>query len=177
MIRRFARPYARAILEVAGSAPKANEVRAELARFEEMVQSATDLQDLYANPGVAQETKLAVTETMVKRAGLSSEAAKVIEVLIQNHRINQLAAVIDALTALVNRELDIVIADVRSAHELSAAEQSELKATLERRVGKKVDLRLKTDKQLLGGFVAQIGSEIYDASVAGKISKFRRQLA
>ena len=29
---------------------------------------------------------------------------------------------------------------------------------------------------VLGGFVAQIGSEVYDASVAGKINKFRESL-
>ena len=30
---------------------------------------------------------------------------------------------------------------------------------------------------LIGGFVAKIGSEVYDASVAGKIEKFRESLA
>jgi F0F1-type ATP synthase delta subunit len=40
-----------------------------------------------------------------------------------------------------------------------------------------VELDVKTDPQLLGGFVVQIGSEIWDASVAGKINKFRESLA
>ena len=34
MIRRFARPYARAIIDAAGSPQKANEIRGELMRFE-----------------------------------------------------------------------------------------------------------------------------------------------
>jgi F0F1-type ATP synthase delta subunit len=33
------------------------------------------------------------------------------------------------------------------------------------------------DATLLGGFVARVGSEIYDASVVGKIDKFRESLA
>jgi len=33
-----------------------------------------------------------------------------------------------------------------------------------------------TDPKLLGGFVARIGSEVYDASVIGKINRFRETL-
>jgi uncharacterized membrane protein required for colicin V production len=43
-------------------------------------------------------------------------------------------------------------------------------------VGKRVEVRVTTDPALLGGFVARIGSEVYDASVSGKIHKFRESL-
>ena len=46
-----------------------------------------------------------------------------------------------------------------------------------RRSGEKVELDVTIDPALLGGFVAKIGSEVYDASVAGKIKKFRESLA
>ena len=39
-----------------------------------------------------------------------------------------------------------------------------------------MELDISTDPKLLGGFVVQIGSEIWDASVAGKINKFRESL-
>jgi F-type H+-transporting ATPase subunit delta len=48
---------------------------------------------------------------------------------------------------------------------------------LEKKVGAKVDLDVTIDPALIGGFVAKIGSEVYDASVAGKIEKFRESLA
>ena len=47
---------------------------------------------------------------------------------------------------------------------------------LSTKLGKQVELDVKTDPNLLGGFVAQIGSEIWDASVSGKIHKFRDSL-
>ena len=46
MIRRFARPYAKAIFEVTGSPEKANALRAELEQFEQVRKNATDLQEL-----------------------------------------------------------------------------------------------------------------------------------
>ena len=177
MIRRFARPYARAILDVAQSPQRANTVRAELDRFDQALRQSHDLQQLYANPGIENETKFKVTHAIASRLGLSDLTGKVLEVLIRNHRINQLDGVVDALTQMVNDELNIAVVDVRSAHKLTEQELAQLRKTLEQKAGRRVEVRLTTDPSLLGGFVAKIGSEVYDASVAGKIQKFRESLS
>ena len=54
---------------------------------------------------------------------------------------------------------------------------AELRRTLEKRFGQRVEVEITTDPRLLGGFVAKVGSEVYDASVIGKIDKFRGSLA
>ncbi len=177
MIRRFARPYARAIVDVAGSPAKANEILRELESFEALRRKAADLQELYANPGIENDAKLKVTQQIAGRLGLQGLSVKVLGILIENHRINGLGAICDALAQYVNEALQIAVADVRSAHALDQNEQNELRATLEKKLGKKVELRVTTDPTLLGGFVAQVGSEIWDASVSGKINKFRASLA
>ncbi|MEO8033641.1 MAG: ATP synthase F1 subunit delta [Acidobacteriota bacterium] len=176
MIRRFARPYARAIIDVLGSPEKANVVRKELVTYSAALAGASDLRDLYANPGIDNDAKLKITHTIVKRLGLSDMALRILEVLIANHRINDLAAINEAVASMVNEALGVVVADVRSAHTLSEAEIADLQKTLQRKVGKDVEIHLVTDPALLGGFVAKIGSEIYDASVSGKIQKFRTSL-
>ena len=177
MIRRFARPYARAIMDVTGSPAAANELRQQLEQFDAQRRKSVELQELYANPGIENDVKLKITEQIATRVGLPALAVKVLDVLIRNHRINDLGAISEALAQYVNNALQIAVADVRTAHELSQDEQTQLQQTLERKLGKKVELRLTTDPTLLGGFVAQVGSEIWDASVAGKIHKFRASLA
>ena len=177
MIRRFARPYARAIMGVTGSPAAANALRLELEQFEAQRRKSVELQDFYANPGFEAEAKTKVTAEIAKRLGSSDMAVKVLDVLIRNHRINDLAAISDALAQYVNEALNVAIADVRTAHDLNSDEQNQLRQTLEKKLGKSVELRLTTDPTLLGGFVAQVGSEIWDASVAGKINKFRASLA
>jgi F-type H+-transporting ATPase subunit delta len=176
MVRRFARPYARAILDVAESAEKANNIRVELARFEQVRKTAADLQELYANPGIDSEVKFKVTHAIAGKLGFSQLSGRVLEVLITNHRINDLGAIIEALAFYVNEKLGIAVADVRSAHELSEQEVGDLRKTLEKKTGKRVEVRVSTDPELLAGFVARIGSEIYDASVVGKINKFRESM-
>ena len=176
MIRRFARPYARAIMDAAGSPGKANELRGELIRFAAALRGSNELRELYANPAVDQSTKFTVTQQIAKRMKLTELAAKVLEVLVRNHRINDVDAILEALAAYVNKALGVAVAEVRSAKALGPEEIQQLADTLSKKVGKKVELDIKTDPKLLGGFVVRIGSEIWDASVAGKINKFRESL-
>jgi F-type H+-transporting ATPase subunit delta len=177
MIRRFARPYARAIMDAAGSPQKANEIRGELMRLEAALRTSTELRELYANPGIDEATKLGVTQRLTSRMKFSELAAKTAEVLVRFHRINDIGAILAALAAYVNQQLGVAVAEVRSAKSLSVDEIAQLADTLGKKVGKKVELDIRTDPELLGGFVARIGSEVWDASVAGKIHKFRESLA
>jgi F-type H+-transporting ATPase subunit delta len=177
VIRRFARPYARAIIDAAGSAQKANEIRGELMRFEAAMSGSAELRELYLNPAIDLETKIKITDALARKAKLSDLAVKVLEVLVRNHRINDLAAILSALTAYVNQQLGVAVAEVRSARNLTPDEIAQLADTLSKKVGKKVELDIRTDPKLLGGFVARIGSEIWDASVVGKINKFRESLS
>jgi F-type H+-transporting ATPase subunit delta len=176
MIRRFARPYARAIMDVVGSAEKASALRTELTRFDEMRKSSNELQELYANPGIEYAQKSKITQTIAQRLGLSDMAVKILDVLTRNHRMNGLTPVIEALAEMIRTATDTVAADVRSAKPLNDQEQAELRRTLEKKAGRKVELTIKTDPELIGGLVAKIGSEVFDASVTGKIERFRESL-
>ena len=177
MIRRFARPYARAIFEVTASPEAANALRAELEKFEQIRQSSDELQQLYANPGIDFDRKSGVTHALAGKLALSDLAGKVLDVLTRNHRMNDLRAIVDALAEMVRQATGTVAADVRSAQPLSNQDVAELRKTLEKKFGRRVEVQVTTDPSLLGGFVAKVGSEVYDASVAGKINKFRESLS
>jgi len=177
MIRRFARPYARAIMDVVKSPEAANEIRHELARFDAARRESVELQEVYANPGIDANAKIGITRTIAQRLALSDMSVKILEVLLGNHRINDLGSIVEAVAEMVRRETGTVAAEVRSAHRLSESETAQLRSTLEAKMGKKVEISVTTDPELLGGFVAKVGSEIYDASVLGKINKFRESLA
>lgn len=177
MIRRFARPYARAIMDIVKSPDAASKLRDELAGFESVRRSSGDLQDLYANPGFEPEAKIKVSAEIARRLGLSDLAVKVIGLLIRNHRINDLASIVAALSAMIRTATNTVAAEVRAAHQPTPAEIESLRKTLESKFGQKVEIDVTVDPTLLGGFVARVGSEIYDASVVGKIDKFRASLS
>lgn len=163
-------------MDAAGSPQKANELRGELIQFANALRSSNELRDLYANP-VDEAAKLTITAQLAKKMKASDLAAKTLEVLVRHHRINDIDAINEALQAYVNKALGVAIAEVRTAKSLTPDEIRDLADTLSKKVGKKVELDIKTDPKLLGGFVVKIGSEIWDASVIGKINKFRESLA
>jgi F-type H+-transporting ATPase subunit delta len=151
-------------------------VRDELAAFEQARAGARDLQELYANPGFDLETKLKVTRSISQRLGTGELSGRVLEVLIRNHRINNLGSIVEALAEMIRQATGTLAAEVRAAHQLTPDERASLAQTLEAKFGSKVEVTVTTDPALLGGFVAKVGSEVFDASVAGKINRFRESL-
>ena len=176
MIRSYARPYAKAILEVTQSSDQGRAIHAELARFEKVRKSSQQLQEAMENPGVALDDRIGISASIATRLEIGDLGKRILEVLIRNHRINQLGAVLEALEQMINDEAGISVAKVRAAHELDETQRGELRRALEQRFGTKVELEVSTDPHLLGGFVAQLGSEIYDASVRGRIENLRESL-
>jgi F-type H+-transporting ATPase subunit delta len=164
-------------MDVAGSPEKAAALRDELTQFERVRKSSRDLQEMYANPGIDHGSKNKVTAAIAGKLELSDFALRLLDVLIQNRRINDLSDIVAGLATMIREATGTVAAEVRSAGELSSKEEAESRAMLERKVGAKVDLDVTVDPRLIGGFVAKIGSEVYDASVSGKIEKFRESLA
>jgi F-type H+-transporting ATPase subunit delta len=163
-------------MDVAQSPEKAITLRDELTAFEQVRRSSADLQALYANPGIEPDVKNKVTAAIAQRLEMSDLAVRLLDVLIRNRRINELGDIVAGLAAMIREATGTVAAGVRSASALSSKEEAELRTMLERKVGAKIDMEITVDPALIGGFVAKIGSEVYDASVSGKIEKFRESL-
>ncbi|HEY7602111.1 MAG TPA: F0F1 ATP synthase subunit delta, partial [Methylomirabilota bacterium] len=75
-----------------------------------------------------------------------------------------------AYRARVDEAAGRIRARVRSAAPLSDAERATLRERLGRRLGKTVLLDTEVDPALLGGFVAEVGSQVLDMSVAGQLA-------
>ena len=71
----------------------------------------------------------------------------------------------------------MVRAQVRSASDLSDGELEALRESLARVTGKAVTIEVRTDPDLLGGAIVQIGSTVYDGSIRTQLDEMRRRLA
>jgi F-type H+-transporting ATPase subunit delta len=164
------------MMDVAKTPQAAAVVRDELARFEEARAAATDLRDVYANPGIDAESKRKITHAIAQKLFVGDLSSRLLDILIQNHRINDLGSIVEALSAMIREATGTLAAEVRAAHRLTPDEQAALARTLEQKFGRRVEITVTTDPTLLGGFIAKVGSEVYDASVSGKINRFRESL-
>ena len=69
-----------------------------------------------------------------------------------------------------------IAAEVTSAHALTAAQETELKAALKGVAGKDVAIAVTVDPSLLGGLVVKMGSRQIDTSLKTKLNSLKLAL-
>jgi F-type H+-transporting ATPase subunit delta len=73
--------------------------------------------------------------------------------------------------------LDEAVATVHTARDLSAPERERLSAALSKQYGKDVQLHVVVDAALIGGLRVEVGDDVIDGTVAGRLDDARRLLA
>lgn len=174
-MKRIARPYAKAVLAVAGSLEQATAVRDELGAF--ATAFASDLGPFFANPAVPLAAKRSALDKVTERLALAPLTRRLLQALLSRHRLGRLDEVAAGLTDELNRRQGIAVAEVTTAEPLADDERGELRRVLEARVGKKLQLREQVDPDLLAGFVARVDSQLFDGSLRGQLDRLARELA
>lgn len=177
MTLRLARTYAKALLQAAGSNEAGTAVRDELRRFVAAVAEVPQFGSAMASPVIPPAAKEKAVAALVERIGVGKLGREFLLLLVRNMRMAQLSAVLAAVEDLLNRRLGIAVAEVTTAVPLAGDDAKALAGTLERLVGRRVELRTAVDPKLLGGFVARVDSTLYDASLRGQLGRLAGRLA
>jgi len=177
MSQRFARPYARALIASTRNDDAALEVRAQLERFAAAARAVPDLGKMAASPAIPLEVKESILAQVCELLEIEDLPRSFLALLMKNYRLVHLEAVLETLDGILNRRLGVVTAEVTTAHALDDDQRDRLESVLARMLHQRVELTLKTDPALLGGFVARVGSYRYDASVDGQLSRLAGALA
>ena len=74
---------------------------------------------------------------------------------------------------LLKLEIDRRTAKVESATALSAQEQAAIQANLTARYGQGLNLAFTQNPALIGGMRVQVGSDVYDGSVLGRLNALK----
>ena len=109
--------------------------------------------------------------------GLSDGPRKFLGTLLEARQLDLLDAILIELGKLVRRRPELTRARVASAVPLTGAEQDALRAKLVDRFGADLEFDFEVDPDLLGGIRLQVGDQVIDGSVAGKLAALRDRLA
>ena len=174
---RAARSYAKALHDLARERGQAEPVGTELASVVEAVRGDAALQNFFARPGVSPAVKRGAADEIAQRLGVGQLVRDFLGLVAAHGRGDLLPEIGDAYGALVDASLNRARARVRSTVPLTEAERTALATRLGRALGgKQVTIDDVVDKNLLGGFVAEIGSQIMDGSLDGQLAKLRDRL-
>ena len=171
-----ARRYAVALADVALARGEAQEVREELAAWDALLRSNSELLEVFRHPAISYEQKLGVLEELIRRARPRPTTANFLKVLLQNGRFAELGEVSTQFAQELDRRSGVVTAQVTTARPLSSDAQEALRAKLGQLTGSHVRLQFEVNDDLIGGVVTRIGSTLYDGSVRGRLQQMKQKM-
>ncbi len=165
----IARPYAEALFE----ASKANlQGTADWLDALSAVAADSRLQEFASNPKVTDEQVVALV-TGVLPVQLPDAGRNFLRTVIENDRLAALPEVAVQFRALKNAQGGSSDAVVYSAFPIAADQLADLRALLERRFGRKLNLAVQEDASLIGGIRVVVGDEVLDTSVKARLEQMK----
>lgn len=176
-VQTVARRYAAALADVALENGEAREVQAELIDWDRMMQSSTDLQEVFRNPTIALDQKRAVLNRVIERARPRPTTMNFLKVLLQNQRLTELGEINKRFADVLDDRAGMVAAAVTTAKPVPDATQKQLIEKLTSLTNRKVRVDFETDPELLGGLVTRVGSTVYDGSIRNQLQQIKENMA
>jgi len=147
----------------------------ELFRFSRVVEGEPQLRAALTGPALPDERKLGVIGALLEGKVTPSTMVLVTELALRQ-RGRSLEAGLAEYGKLVAQRRERLVAVVRTPAELSEAQRTRLAAVLAAAYGHDVHLNIEIDPSTVGGLSIEIGDEIIDGTIAGRLDDVRRRL-
>jgi F-type H+-transporting ATPase subunit delta len=169
--------YANALADIAVAQAAAEPVLKQLNDFGATYADSAELRNVLSSPAVTRAAKHGVIEKITARMRAPKILCNFLFIIADRRRMHALPEIIASFQEVIRQRQGIAEAEVSSATGLSAAQKTEIKKTLERLTGKRVEPKYSIDPALLGGAVVRIGDTIYDGSLRNRLNDLRARLA
>jgi F-type H+-transporting ATPase subunit delta len=169
--------YANALADIAVAQGAAEAALKQLNDFGALYANSPELRNVLSSPAVTREAKHGVIEKITARMRASKILRNFLFIIADRQRMHALPEMVASFQEVIRQREGIAEAEISSAVGLSAAQKTEMKKTLERLTGKRVEPKYSIDPALLGGAVVRIGDTIYDGSLRNRLSDLRARLA
>ncbi|GAA2555462.1 F0F1 ATP synthase subunit delta [Pseudonocardia hydrocarbonoxydans] len=165
----------RATLAVAEKDGTLDEVEDQLFRFGRILDREPELTALLADTTQPEERRTALLDGVLG-GRVSPVTAALLRQTVRIPRGRHLDVAAEELSELAAARRDRYVARVSTAVALSDEQERRLADTLTRIYGRPMSLQIELDESLLGGLVVEVGGEVIDGSVAGRLAAAGRHL-
>ena len=165
----IARPYAEALF----LASKAD-LSATAAWLDELAAIASNAQllQLADNPKVTSAQVFDVIKGVAK-SQLTPAAQNFLHAVIDNGRLSALPEMAAQFREHLNKQNGLSDAVVYSAFDIDAAALANVAQLLEKRFGRKLNVSVKLQPELIGGIRVVVGDEVLDTSVKARLDQMK----
>lgn len=160
---------------VRSAGPDAVRLEDELFEVGQVVKGETALRDALSDPSRSVADKTRLVDELLGGKALPATVALVKQALSGSYRTVGVAlATYERVAADVNGER---VATVTVAQQLAEGDRSRLADVLSRQYSRPVHLNVVVDPSVIGGVRVEIGDDIIDGTVVGRLDTARRRLA
>jgi F-type H+-transporting ATPase subunit delta len=174
MSRRIARPYAAALFEVVTrkEVDKLHSIQEELETLVQIFAREPRLVRIFEVPSVTPAQRRQVLQALASAAHLAPVTARMLELLAIHARVRFLPEVAATFRELVDRREGVVRGSVATPVSLTTEQLAALAETLQALLHARVELASEVKPELLAGFVARLGSRVFDGSLRTQLARF-----
>ena len=176
MISNISKRYAKAFFEIAAEEKQIERYYDEINQVASIIAQNKALSDFLANPVFDQGSKKGVVKSIIGKLQLSPMTKSFLNLLVDKKRIDILHDIVICYRQLMDEALKKVRVNIKTAFPLSGNMQDYVSSNLEKLTGRKVELFIENDPNLLGGIVIGVGDTLYDGSIRNQLNNMRNLL-
>lgn len=174
-LNRVADKYAATFLSLISERHADNNVAADMQFITEALKQVAQFRRIMDNPTVNPELKGKLIIAIFD-GKISEHTIAAVNFLVSKRRIELIGAVAESYLRLRDIKLGRIEVKVSSVVSLSDDQTAEIKKFLEQKFSKTVTMTNAIDENLLGGFIAEIGDTVIDASLKNKLRNVKSKL-
>jgi F-type H+-transporting ATPase subunit delta len=175
--KKIARRYAKALIEIGKEEDKLEQFKGELKAFSKLLKEFPELNACLTSPIYSTEELRGIVSFLNKKLNLSDTILNFLYLLIDKRRAIYFEEIIASYEDFINEIFGYVKAKIITPKPLPKKNYEKIKEVLERVTEKKILLEAKTDPQIIGGVIAEVGDKVFDGSIRNQLQKMREKLA
>ena len=175
--RKLATRYAKALLGALPDAAAQNLADEFLAALGASLKSNAELRAFLLDPATPAGAKKSLLDQLATARQVPDRVKTFVSMVVDNGRLAALPSIAEVFHQERERAQGIVSGTLTTAAPIGDDLASRAADALTRLSGRRVQLRLRLDPEILGGAVAQVGSMVYDGSVRTQLDRLRQRIA
>lgn len=167
---KISRTYAMALYEAAAEKKIIGKVWEDVEKLRKLLHEDSSFSSYLSSPLWEEKDK---NDVLVKTAGilkLDKETLSCLEILTENHRVSDLAMVLEDFTGIYYQKNGIAQVEVETVKELTPQQDKKLKGVLKKLLSGDVVVNYAVNPAILGGLRVKCGSKMFDDSLACKLN-------
>jgi F-type H+-transporting ATPase subunit delta len=169
------RGYAQALLAVAQAEGALDRVQDELYVFAKALETNEGLREALTDAGLPPGNKKAMIGDLLGERS-HPLTSTLVGFLVEAGQSRRLGPIAEELAREAAARSEKRLAEARSAVALTDVQRKRLEEALATATGHPVELKVVVDPTVVGGVVARVGDEVFDGSVASRLTDARQHL-